>query len=173
MLEYVILGFLSKNSLTGYEIKQFMEHSTSNFIDASFGSIYPTLAKLTTKGFITCVESVEGGKFKKQYILTDKGKKELLLWLRKPCIFSPFHYEYLAKMFFYELLSPKEVIPLIKEFQKTVELEIQKLEKLDDHCKDFVGFYQYATLRFGQECYRMVLDFHTKLVRDIKKENEQ
>jgi len=170
MLEFVILGFLSKNSLTGYEIKQFMEHSTSNFIDASFGSIYPTLAKHTSKGFITCVENVEGGKFKKQYILTDKGKEELLRWLRIPCVFSPFHYEYLAKMFFYELLPQKEVISLIKAFQKTVKLEIQKLEELDKHCKDFVGFYQYATLRFGKECYRMVLDFHTKLMGEIKGE---
>jgi DNA-binding PadR family transcriptional regulator len=170
MLEYVILGFLSKHSLTGYEIKQIMAHSTSNFIDASFGSIYPTLAKLTSKGFISCVENVEGGKFKKQYSQTDKGKEELLAWLRKPCVFSPFHYEYLAKMFFYELLSKEEVVHLIETFQKTLVQEIQKLEQLDQHCKDSADFYQYATLRFGKDCYHMVLDFHAKLIREIKNE---
>jgi DNA-binding PadR family transcriptional regulator len=172
MLTYVILGFLSEKPLTGYEIKQFMIHSTSNFIDASFGSIYPTLSKLTTNGFISCDENVEGGKFKKRYLLTEKGREELLRWLRKPCVFSPFNYEYLAKMFFYQLLPQKEVIHLIKEFQKTVSVEIQKLEQLEDHCKDFVGFYQYATLRFGKECYRLVLDFHSKLIDEIKKENK-
>lgn len=173
MLEYVILGFLSKGSFTGYEIKQIMTHSTSNFIDASFGSIYPALSKLTSKGFVSWIENVEGGKFKKQYILTEKGKEELLLWLRKPCVFSPFHYEYLAKMFFYELLPEKEVISLIKAFQETLVQEIQKLEELDEHCKNLGDFYHYATLRFGKECYRQVLDFHTKLIADIKGGNKE
>lgn len=45
MLIYVILGFLCEKDMTGYEIKQKMTISTSNFIDASFGSIYPMLKK--------------------------------------------------------------------------------------------------------------------------------
>lgn len=45
MLIYVILGFLCEKDMTGYEIKQKMTLSTSNFIDASFGSIYPMLKK--------------------------------------------------------------------------------------------------------------------------------
>lgn len=46
MLIYVILGFLCEKDMTGYEIKQKMTISTSNFIDASFGSIYPMLKKM-------------------------------------------------------------------------------------------------------------------------------
>lgn len=46
MLIYVILGFLCEKDMTGYEIKQKMTLSTSNFIDASFGSIYPMLKKM-------------------------------------------------------------------------------------------------------------------------------
>lgn len=170
MLDFVILGFLSEHALTGYEIKQIMMHSTSNFIDASFGSIYPTLSKLTSKGLLSCIENVEGGKFKKRYLLTEQGRKVLLDWLRTPCVFSPFHYEYLAKMFFYKLLPQKEVIALIKLFQKTVAQEIQKLEEVEEHCKDMADFYQFATLRFGKECYRLVLDFHSRFVKEINQQ---
>jgi len=170
MLDFVILGFLSEHALTGYEIKQIMMHSTSNFIDASFGSIYPMLSRLTKNELISYKENVEGGKFKKRYMLTGKGREELIRWLRTPCVFSPFHYEYLAKMFFYHLLPRKEIIPLVKEFQKTVAIEIQKLEEVEEHCKDMADFYQYATLRFGKECYSLVLDFHQRLVEEIKQE---
>ncbi|WP_088185748.1 PadR family transcriptional regulator [Desulfosporosinus sp. FKA] len=52
MTEYILLGFLMQNSMTGYDIKQHMSMSTSYFIDASFGSIYPALKRLEQKGFI-------------------------------------------------------------------------------------------------------------------------
>lgn len=168
MLEYVILGFLSERSLTGYEIKQIMSHSTSNFIDASFGSIYPTLTRLEKNALITFVENTQRGKFKKEYSITEKGQTTLLEWLRIPCKYTPFNYEFLAKLFFYELLAKKEITRLIQAFIKSVEAEIDKLEKIHQACPEQIGFYQLATLRFGKECYQQVIDWHKRLLKEIK-----
>ena len=76
MIEFIILGFLMTNNMTGYDIKQKMSISTSNFIDASFGSIYPTLKRLEQKKLICFEEIVENGKLKKVYCVTEQGKKE-------------------------------------------------------------------------------------------------
>ena len=42
-VEYVILGTLARRPLTGYEIKQVVDHSTRFFWAASYGQIYPDL----------------------------------------------------------------------------------------------------------------------------------
>jgi DNA-binding PadR family transcriptional regulator len=41
MLEYIILGYLLIGEMSGYDLKRWMSYCTSNFFDASFGSIYP------------------------------------------------------------------------------------------------------------------------------------
>ncbi len=44
----MILGLLSHENLTGYEIKKRMDGSLNFFGGASYGSIYPTLNDLST-----------------------------------------------------------------------------------------------------------------------------
>lgn len=168
MLEHIILGFLMESNMTGYEIKQMMMVSTSNFIDASFGSIYPALKRLESGGSISFTENVMGGKYKKLYSITEKGKEELLKWLREPTVFSPFNYEYLAKLFFYKHLEKEETLRLIQEFTVSVNVQLEKLENLENDCKPCMGFFDYATLRFGKECYSMIIEWHKKLMQDIE-----
>ena len=43
-MDCVILGLLSNESMTGYEIKKRMDTTLKFFWSASFGSIYPTLS---------------------------------------------------------------------------------------------------------------------------------
>ncbi len=52
MLQFVILGFLMNCDMNGYAIKKKMSLSTVNFVDASFGSIYPALKRLHQHGYI-------------------------------------------------------------------------------------------------------------------------
>ena len=49
-LDCVILGLLSHEELTGYEIKRRIDSSLSYFWGASYGSIYPTLNSLVDDG---------------------------------------------------------------------------------------------------------------------------
>ncbi len=87
MLEYIILGFLMEKELSGYDLKQIMSESTSYFFDASFGSIYPALKRLETKGYIHYHEVIDGSKLKKLYSITNTGKEVFLEWLKKPINF--------------------------------------------------------------------------------------
>lgn len=48
-LDCVILGLLSHEELTGYEIKKRIDTALKYFWGASYGSIYPTLGDLVTR----------------------------------------------------------------------------------------------------------------------------
>lgn len=48
-LDCVILGLLSHEDLTGYEIKKRMDTTLKYFWGASYGSIYPTLSELVRR----------------------------------------------------------------------------------------------------------------------------
>lgn len=90
------LAMLSAGDATGYEIrKESTSGCFSYFEDASYGSIYPALAKLEADGLVTMREERLPGKpARKVYSITQAGRAALLDMLQEelpPDIFrSPF-----------------------------------------------------------------------------------
>jgi DNA-binding PadR family transcriptional regulator len=157
MLDYIILGFLLHGDMTGYDIKQFMAHSTAYFYDASFGSIYPMLKKLEGSGLITSMESVEGGKFRKEYSLTDQGRHAFLKWLNEPIELGRGVYTHLVKIFFYGWMPPEKAAVLIQEYIVKMQEELNSLDELSEKIKGYSGFYEASTLDFGREYYTFAI----------------
>lgn len=73
------LGVLSRGDASGYEIKKACEEGPfSHFQDASFGSIYPALAKLSAEKLVDCYQmSQEKRPDKKVYSITETGRAAL------------------------------------------------------------------------------------------------
>jgi DNA-binding PadR family transcriptional regulator len=73
------LAVLAHGPASGYEIKKELEDGAySHFFRASFGSIYPALARLAQEGFVTGREQEQAKRpDKKVYRLTPGGKREL------------------------------------------------------------------------------------------------
>lgn len=69
-MDQVILGLLSHESMTGYEIKKRMDTTLKLFWNASYGSIYPTLNALEKDKKVTKVETTENGRDKVTYTIT-------------------------------------------------------------------------------------------------------
>lgn len=80
------LAILSFGDATGYEIrKESTEGRFSYFDDASFGSIYPALARLESEGLVTVREEPQAGKpARKVYSITDEGREEFVRTLCEP-----------------------------------------------------------------------------------------
>ncbi|MER0284248.1 PadR family transcriptional regulator [Clostridioides difficile] len=171
MLEYIILGFLMEEKLSGYDLKQWMSHSTSYFFDASFGSIYPALKRLETKGYIHCHKAIDGSKFKKIYSITDAGKEYFLEWLKKPIKFSKTKQDHLVNIFFYKYL-PKEIIETnLKLFIAEVEslsdkLNKQKIDAEKNHCIEQYA-YMYSTMVYGVDYYNFVINWCKDLLKNL------
>ena len=70
------LAILSFGDATGYEIRKLStEGRYSYFVDASFGSIYPALARLEADGLVTVREEAQSGKpSRKIYSITEAGR---------------------------------------------------------------------------------------------------
>jgi len=79
------LGILSFGDATGYEIKKQLEGPFRHFYDASFGSIYPALGKLTDAALVERTELAQDKRpDKKVYSITPAGKMALMDELAKP-----------------------------------------------------------------------------------------
>lgn len=77
----VILGMLRMAPRSGYEIKGFVDDSTSFFWSAGYGSIYPELRRLREAGLITGSAEQTGDRRRVVYSLTAAGERALDGWL--------------------------------------------------------------------------------------------
>lgn len=73
----VILGLLSHEDLTGYEIKKRMDTALKYFWGASYGSIYPTLGDLVKRGLASKRDGAENNRNKIIYSITEDGRNYL------------------------------------------------------------------------------------------------
>ena len=173
MLEFAILGFLLDRDMTGYDIKQMMVTRTSNFIDASFGSIYPMLKRLEKVGLITFAEIAAGNRLKKMYTITPQGREHFMEWLQTPCTFSPFNLEFLEKLFFYKHLKKNDAILNIELFRGTVQDAMEKLSEIERTTRDGMDPFVSASLEFGRTYYEMVLNWHEKLIEKLRQTSSE
>lgn len=163
------LGILSLGDATGYEIKKLMaEGSFSFFSEASYGSIYPALTKLTDEGLITCrAESQSKRPDKKIYSLTADGRTQLESALEKTPRPDKNRSEFLAALLFAEEVAPSRISNLLAERindhqQRITQLE-QLLESEDGRMARFV-------ISYGLEVQRAALAFLNKEGSDLTKD---
>ncbi len=169
MLEYIILGFLMHKELTGYDLKQCMLNSTSNFFDASFGSIYPALKKMEDKGLVSSNEVVEGGKYKKRYAITRTGEADFWTWLEQEIDFSKTKPDHLIKVFFYGFLPKDKAVHNLHKFIERVEQVHNRLAEHEKQVKIHADTYQYSTLVFGMDYYTLIINWSKSLLQELEK----
>jgi PadR family transcriptional regulator, regulatory protein AphA len=80
------LSILYEGDATGYEIRRLcVEGECAYFVEASFGSIYPALAKLEDEGLVTSrTEQQDGKPAKKIYSITEAGRAAFIHQLSEP-----------------------------------------------------------------------------------------
>jgi len=81
---YVILGMVSRETRSGYEIKAAVDSSTRFFWAASYGQIYPELKRLSETGLVEGIDAPRGDRKRTVYAITAAGEAELKDWLRQP-----------------------------------------------------------------------------------------
>jgi DNA-binding PadR family transcriptional regulator len=84
LLEIAILGLLNESPMHGYELRKRLSSLLGGFRAFSYGSLYPTLRKLSEAGWITEEEPLEpvapgarSRRGKRVYGLTADGKEHL------------------------------------------------------------------------------------------------
>jgi len=76
-LQNIILKLLAKEvKMYGYQMTQRAKELTQGELEMTEGALYPILHKLEDEGFIYSEMENVGGRDRKYYFLTDKGKKQ-------------------------------------------------------------------------------------------------
>lgn len=113
----ICLGLLSVADRSGYEIKKMLEEGPlGHFVEASFGSIYPALTKLTEDGLVEFrTETQDGRPDKKTYSITQQGREAFRQSLDGRIAPDKFRSDFMFIFMFADQLSPQRVARLIDE----------------------------------------------------------
>jgi len=97
----VLLGLLTIEPMSGYDLGQAIRNSVGFFWNESYGQIYPNLKRLASEGLVGCkTERQRGRPDRHIYSITKKGRERLAAWLAvEPQAEIPRN-ELLLKLFF-------------------------------------------------------------------------
>lgn len=128
------LSILYVQDASGYEIRKLCtEGEGAYFVEASFGSIYPALAKLEDEGLVTStVEHQSGKPSKKIYAITPEGRDAFVEALHEPIGEDVFRSPFLLFVRFAHLLDQDLVRDRINDRLKQMDEEIAQLRHLRD-----------------------------------------
>jgi DNA-binding PadR family transcriptional regulator len=153
MLEFIILGTLYTNTLTGYDIRRCIEDGIGMFYKASYGSIYPILSKLLEKGYVVYVDGMQGKRLKKEYSITEQGKKAFIEWLKEDEDSNNDIESFMAKVFFFDKLPRSLAYKKMNEYEeKLLDYKnnlIKKKEKYEAFENKDEFYFKISTLYFG------------------------
>lgn len=176
-IDYVILGLLSHEDLTGYEIKKRMDTSLKYFWGASYGSIYPALSDLVDRGLANKCNDAESKRNKIIYSITEEGRNYLKEWLQIPAERDELRYETLLKLFFGNEGGKLQAISHINAFQEKIEGELPYLIGAAGTLRNNIDVddthkYYLLTVEFGMKAYHAYLEWCEEAKKILGGESE-
>ncbi|HEX5610403.1 MAG TPA: PadR family transcriptional regulator [Solirubrobacterales bacterium] len=164
---YVILGLVSKEPRSGYEIKAVVDRTTRFFWAASYGQIYPELKRLSEAGLVVGVDAPTGGRKRTRYEITADGEEELKGWLRQPPGTFEMRDEGLLKLFFAALLPPEEAVEIVRSMRAHREAVNAQLREMEPAAQGKDDPYPLTVLRSGIEFTDWFVDWCKRTEAEI------
>jgi PadR family transcriptional regulator AphA len=83
-ISYIVLGFVAwSGEATPYRLKQLVARSVGNFWTLQHAQLYTEPERLAAAGYLT-EERERGGRRRKRYAITDRGRAALAEWRAEP-----------------------------------------------------------------------------------------
>jgi len=162
-VQSVLLGFLMRSSMTGYDLRKVFSMSFSFFSGLSYGSIYPSLKKMESRGLISKqVEIQDGVPNRKIYTITEAGKKAFLDALKSPFVPEQPRSAFLMRLFFFAHLSPEERVVIARAQMDSVERLRKELESVRQEVEARADSFQY-------QCFQIGLRYFENMANDLSR----
>lgn len=155
------LSILYNGEASGYDIRRMStEEEFAYFVEASFGSIYPALAKLEDEGLVSSrTEQQDGKPARKVYSITEAGRRAFAEQLAEPLGEDMFRSPFLLFARFVHILPRDLVEQRCEEF---LARSVDSLKQLNDAgCKyegnpadKWVVDYGRAVLEVAEQHFR-------------------
>ncbi|NTW96208.1 MAG: PadR family transcriptional regulator [Erysipelotrichaceae bacterium] len=138
----VILGLLSEEPLSGYDIKKLIDIRFRFFWSESYGQIYPTLKKMVNEGLVKALSQTKDNRGKQRYEITSLGRKTLTLWQAQEPEKESLRLELFLKMYFSLGSNPHILINYIKSFQSSHTQDLMILNSFKKELSSIPDPYQ-------------------------------
>lgn len=154
--DYALLGLLTIEPMSGYDIRKFVQEVLSNFWNESYGRIYPLLGQLEKKGLVTArLHKQKGKPDRRVYQITDRGREVLNDWLLAPSQPMQVRNESTLKFMLGANLSIDEALAPIErqrqhhlQMKQVLAVQVQQIEAEADGSVRYEYFI--LTARLGQ-----------------------
>jgi DNA-binding PadR family transcriptional regulator len=133
---YVILGMISREPRSGYEIKALVDNSTRFFWAASYGQIYPQLKRLSEAGLVEGSDVPRGERKRNVYAITEAGRRELEDWLRQPPRTAEMREEGLLKLFFAGVLPREQAAGTLRAMREHRRGLVARLRAMEPEAEE-------------------------------------
>jgi PadR family transcriptional regulator, regulatory protein AphA len=152
---YIVLGFVVwAGETTPYRLKQLVAGSVGNFWTLQHAQLYTEPERLTTGGYLT-EQRERGGRRRKLYSITDKGRRALDEWRAEPTAAIPeLRAPALLKLFFGA--DPAALAPPQIEAHRR---KLAEYEAIRDSMPDSVPEGPRLALDAGIESTRQQIDW--------------
>jgi DNA-binding PadR family transcriptional regulator len=115
-LGFALLGLLSREPLSGYDLAQHMNGAVAFFWQAQHSQIYPELARLKTEGLVQFeVVPQHDRPAKKVYAPTEAGRAALRTWVETATVEPPTRDELVLKAYSLWLAEPTRTAHLFRD----------------------------------------------------------
>jgi len=128
-IEYAILGLLSLNSLSGYDIKKMFEGSAALYWSGNNNQIYKTLVKLHEQGLVSReTQAQDASPARKVYSITEKGLGELRRWVFADPEIPQVRNSFLIQLAWADLLTASELDNLLERYENEIRAQLAMLK---------------------------------------------
>ena len=159
-LDHILLGLL-REPATGYDLKNVFSETVRHFWSARLSQIYPTLKRLEQRQMLRSRrEPSPKGPDRKIYTVTEKGRAELLDWLRSEPAVGTERFAYLAQLYFMDAVGDiddtRAFMTALRDHHSRWLAQLRAVEQdivttygdAPEYYSD-AGFHQFAALRMG------------------------
>jgi DNA-binding PadR family transcriptional regulator len=176
-LDHAILGFLSYQPLSGYDLKKVFDVSVRHFWPADQSQIYRTLSRLEQTGLVEMevFEQTERPD-RKVYHITGAGRTELHNWLASQVDMPELRTAPLIQVFFAAQLSDEEILVLFQHAAEQLQATLARYDEvpglIEEQMADFKSprdaFFWMLTLESGYRTARTRLEWAQEIIQRIK-----
>jgi PadR family transcriptional regulator, regulatory protein AphA len=130
-LRHAILGILSIQPMSGYDLKKTIDQSVGHFWTADQSQVYRTLAALVEDGLASRRTVAQDERPNLHlHTVTDRGLVALDEWLASPLQTPPMREPFLARLFFADRMPPEAIRELLEVRRREVGEQLAALEAI-------------------------------------------
>lgn len=175
-MDNIILGLLLLSSRTIYQLRERIDKGLNMMYSSSMGSIQAAIKKLLNYGYIQYEETVENGKYKKIYSITDSGKQKFIEWVSSPMEMQSIKNPELAKLYFMGFSTKEKREEGLQEYISKLK---QQYDVLHAICKEAdnvnvpdenkeILHYQFTAARYGRDFMKFNIEWYQKLLDEMR-----